>query len=819
MNAATTQVIGEPIKRLQCVKCNTTIDLTPYAGFTEIACPSCGARQTVPMRFGKFLLTRVLGQGGMGAVYEALDQSLGRFVAVKTLKGALRADTRFVENFLREARAAAALNHRNVVQIYESSQYEGMPYIVMELVNGGRLDKQMADTPQLDESHVLRIGLEVAEGLKAAQDIGLLHGDIKPANIMFDRNGVAKVVDFGLARFAGGREVAPGEIWGTPYYIAPEKVQKKKEDFRADLYSLGGTLYHALTGQPPFDGPTATDVVLARLKEPPPRLRELRPDCHPETEEVLLRMLNPSPMLRYPNYASLLPDLQTALTAAEAGPYAPGKRRPKGLGKLLAVLGLVLFLIVGGLIALYAVIRSDARQQEADRLQRQAAEQAAAAEPAADQPEDPAAAPGTEPEPAPAETVPEAPVFPDIAFTPETVTALTTALQPAARGDAATLIRELNAIGNALPEGAPERAWVVVFGAFGAHLAHDARATERFTTPLQSLPDPLPRALTTLATTGNRAAYDAATADRPAWSATLAQLATGIWHFSNGQWDEARASWQPYLADAAAADPAWPYVFQATLRDLLTALTQFDELQAAIAAALDANDPEAARTRLAEYLPTAHPVLQDAARALHKQIRAKENEIAAEAQRQAQAAHAELIQTDLDQLDALRTENLNLLAARDFRQAALNAVGILRRMETDEGREATRLLRTAYDRQDAVLSWLIESVRNQSFSQPSDLGGPVVGAAREGLRVQIGAHGTVLRSWPQISLRAIAQMTEFYAERVPATEQGERFFNLALICAYANSFRPATDYLKRALELNPELAVPARQLLPDLLTP
>jgi serine/threonine protein kinase len=241
-----------------------------------------------------------------------------------------------VESFLREARAAAALNHPNIVQIYSCGQEKGQPYIVMELVGGGRMDQLMEDGKKVDEVRLLQVALDVAEGLKAANGANLVHGDIKPANILFDQNGTAKVVDFGLAQFVN-RQQEQGGIWGTPYYISPERARGGKADHRSDIYSLGATLYHALTGLPPFDGKTATDVVVARLKAPPVKILDLAPTLQPQTAAVIERMMAADPVLRYPTSASLLADLKAALQAAKTARSHPAA--PRNITNASGVIG------------------------------------------------------------------------------------------------------------------------------------------------------------------------------------------------------------------------------------------------------------------------------------------------------------------------------------------------------------------------------------------------------------------------------------------------------------------------------------------------
>ena len=225
-----------------------------------------------PADFGHFVLEKELGHGGMGGVYLARDKMLDRRVGIKVMLKSLGADPKFVERFQREAQAAARLNHPNIAQIYSFGQEQGMPYIAMELVSGGSLDKDMEANPgTLDQVRVMRIGQQLVDALALAAEQGLVHGDVKPENVLYAEDGTAKLVDFGLAAMQGDSN----EIWGTPYYISPEKVRRQKIDYRADIYSLGGTLYHVLTGVPPFDGPDPTAVVKARFEGPPKKPSEL----------------------------------------------------------------------------------------------------------------------------------------------------------------------------------------------------------------------------------------------------------------------------------------------------------------------------------------------------------------------------------------------------------------------------------------------------------------------------------------------------------------------------------------------------------------
>lgn len=321
-------VLTDPVEEMDCPGCGVKIDTRGIASFTEIACPQCKTRQTVPAKLGNFRLLNVLGAGGMGAVFLAQDDTLKRRVAVKVMLGSIGEDPEVLAVFRKEAQSAARLNHPNIVQIYSFGQEKGQPYLVMELVSGDKLDDLIDSGVPLDPAFVLRVGMEIAEGLAAAQKANLVHGDIKPGNVLFDEQMRAKLVDFGIASMLSSKD-AGDEVWGTPFYIAPEKAQRRKADVRSDIYSLGATLYHAIAGKPPFDGEDAVAVIRARFESPATPLVELRPGIDPQAVAIVERMMQNDLFLRYPNYTSLLNDMAKYLDSVppqrKAGP--PGRRR------------------------------------------------------------------------------------------------------------------------------------------------------------------------------------------------------------------------------------------------------------------------------------------------------------------------------------------------------------------------------------------------------------------------------------------------------------------------------------------------------------
>lgn len=306
----------DPVENIACSMCKNPILTAGFKPFTMAKCPSCGAENLVPGKFGHFHLLKRLGAGGMGTVFLAQDITLGRKVAIKMMQKSLAEDAASFETFRNEAQSAAKLNHPHVAQVYSFGQQKGSPYLEMELVPGSKLDGFISNGVQLDPAFVMRVGLEIAEGLRAAEGVGLFHGDIKPDNILFDTNMHAKLVDFGIASMAS--QGKSNELWGTPYYIAPEKVQKKKNSARSDIYSLGATLYHAIAGEPPYEGDDAIAVIKARFQGPPKPLEEIRPEIESEVTRIIGRMMYNDLFMRYPNYGSLINDIKNYLASVPA---------------------------------------------------------------------------------------------------------------------------------------------------------------------------------------------------------------------------------------------------------------------------------------------------------------------------------------------------------------------------------------------------------------------------------------------------------------------------------------------------------------------
>lgn len=301
-----------------CPACGAGMDVSANEPFTKSTCGSCEREVLVRSAFHHFVITREVGLGGMSRVFGARDEALGRDLALKILSPSCSRDGKRLRQFEREAEITASISHPNVVKVYTAGRDQGYFYIAMELVEGGSLDEQIRKSGRLDEAWVLELAEQVVEGLKAAGDAGLIHRDIKPGNILLTREGVPKIVDFGLAVFARDG-VDDSEIWATPYYVPPETLHGEPEDFRSDIYALGSTLYHALIGKPLFDKDTSSLQELKTLKSKPADLREAASLVSQETAAMLARTLKRRPAERYESYGEFLDHLRYARRRLKRG--------------------------------------------------------------------------------------------------------------------------------------------------------------------------------------------------------------------------------------------------------------------------------------------------------------------------------------------------------------------------------------------------------------------------------------------------------------------------------------------------------------------
>lgn len=263
--------------------------------------------------YGRYEVVRLLGKGAVGEVYLAKDPALDRLVAIKTLPSlaALPPGERreVAARFTREARAAAGLTHPNIVTIYDVGEQDGVPYMAMEYLEGTTLDRHTRRGHLLPPQKVLEIGIQAAVALARAHAAGIVHRDVKPANLVLLPDGTVKITDFGLAKDPGTGLTAQDDILGTPNYMAPEQIAGRTIDGRADLFSLAVTLFELLTGELPFPGDSVSSVLYRIVNEPPRKLRDVAPDLPEDLERLLERMMAKDPAERPRDYPALLQDL------------------------------------------------------------------------------------------------------------------------------------------------------------------------------------------------------------------------------------------------------------------------------------------------------------------------------------------------------------------------------------------------------------------------------------------------------------------------------------------------------------------------------
>src|SRR5277367_4679873 len=311
-----------------------------------------------------YRVLEAIGQGGMGVVYRAEDERLGRHVALKFLPEDLSDDRQALERFKREARAASALNHPNICTIYDVGEIDGRSFIAMELLEGETLQKRISGRP-LPNAEILEIGLQLAAALDAAHSKGIIHRDIKPANIIVDAQGHAKLLDFGLASSEKWRSrpssgltetvmppeglTSPGTALGTAAYMAPEQARGEELDARADLFSFGVVLYEMCAGRPAFGGATLALIFDNILHKDPVPPQQLNSGLLPGLETIVSKALAKDREERYQSAADMRADLRRLRRESESGKAAV-VAEPKRRGVwLYAGLGLAVAAVIAAI--------------------------------------------------------------------------------------------------------------------------------------------------------------------------------------------------------------------------------------------------------------------------------------------------------------------------------------------------------------------------------------------------------------------------------------------------------------------------------------
>ena len=269
------------------------------------------------LKSGTFLQNRYeiiscIGSGGMADVYKAKDHKLNRNVAVKVLKQEFRDDKTFLSKFRIEAQSAAGLSHPNIVNVYDVGEDHGINFIVMELVEGITLKTYIGKKGRLSVREATSIAMQVATGLEAAHNNGIIHRDVKPQNILISMDGKAKIADFGIARAASSNTIN-SSVMGSVHYSSPEQSRGGYSDAKSDIYSMGITMYEMVTGRVPFDGDTTVEIALRHLQEEIPSPRKYTPDLPFSTEQIILKCTQKSPDRRYARMSELIRDLKESL--------------------------------------------------------------------------------------------------------------------------------------------------------------------------------------------------------------------------------------------------------------------------------------------------------------------------------------------------------------------------------------------------------------------------------------------------------------------------------------------------------------------------
>jgi len=310
--------LNSPAGPLSCPACQAENEAE------AATCSACGASLLAPTAVivsvdlsegsvfdGRYRILGFLGRGGMGMVYRAHDTTLDETVAIKVLRPDFAQDPAMAARFRTEIKLARKVRHRNVCAIHDYGEERGLLYISMELVEGVDLKRVLKERGALPVEEAFDLAIQIAEGLQAVHEAGIIHRDLKTPNIMVDPRRVARLMDFGIAKRqeGGGASTATGQVLGTPEYMSPEQAQGQRVDFRSDVYALGVVIYEIFTGDVPFRGATPISTILKHLHDPPPIDTAKVPD---PLRPVLRRALAKDPAMRYPSASALADALREA---------------------------------------------------------------------------------------------------------------------------------------------------------------------------------------------------------------------------------------------------------------------------------------------------------------------------------------------------------------------------------------------------------------------------------------------------------------------------------------------------------------------------
>ena len=279
-----------------------------------------------PRTIGRYEVIERVGRGGMGVLYRGRDPVLDREVAIKVMAGDFTADESARSRFYREARASARLQHRNIVTIFEFAEDNGTPYISMEFLRGMSLSQRMTSGPPLTLVQKLDIVTQLLTGLHYAHEQGIVHRDVKPANIWLLEDGTVKLLDFGIAKIAASTMTSAGSVLGSAFYMAPEQVTGREVDGRADIFAAGVVLYELITTHRPFEGESPTVVMMKIVNEEPQPITKFVSDLPPALVAAVMKALNREPARRFPHAGDFGAELRLLRLSAERGSETVARR-------------------------------------------------------------------------------------------------------------------------------------------------------------------------------------------------------------------------------------------------------------------------------------------------------------------------------------------------------------------------------------------------------------------------------------------------------------------------------------------------------------